>query len=475
MLRPHGQLLRTGDTLTPDAGSLTSTIWMGGVFHSQVTRGHVGREPLLSGRRSYLGLFRGHGLRLLVDAGAGWRLLETPSAWCLGLDAAWWWYATEDGGLIEVTSRAPAATHELSLEVRLLAGTAPRVRATLHLDRDARIDDWTVDGGDAALRRHAEWLVVDAPALDDDQPWTLRLTSARDDEHDQDQTQRLGPLFWQSVTGSLVVEAASGSPVSDQVASLAAAAPWFAHDALVHYLSPRGLEQFSGGGWGTRDVCQGPVGLLTALDRHDVVRDVLLRILRAQNARGDWAQAFEFTAPPAGSTHHGQQDSHGDVVFWPLLAVGEHLQATGDASLLEEKVPFVGDDGPTEPATVEEHLRCAVDRIQAMAVPGTALPAYGHGDWNDSLQPADPALARDLASVWTAVLQVQALDALAAGSLPWEPARSLPRLLGSWPHAPERRSPPPRWWTACCPAICSSRAAPRLPSRWSTRVTSRPG
>jgi CRISPR-associated protein Csx3 len=49
-------------------------------------------------------------------------------------------------------------------------------------------------------------------------------------------------------------------------------------------------------------------------------------------------------------------------------------------------------------------------------VPGTPLPAYGHGDWNDSLQPADPLLAARLASTWTATLQVQALRTL-AGSL----------------------------------------------------------
>ena len=46
---------------------------------------------------------------------------------------------------------------------------------------------------------------------------------------------------------------------------LAELLPWLRQNALVHYLSPRGLEQYSGGGWGTRDVCQGPVELLLAL------------------------------------------------------------------------------------------------------------------------------------------------------------------------------------------------------------------
>ena len=50
------------------------------------------------------------------------------------------------------------------------------------------------------------------------------------------------------------------------------ALPWFTHDALIHYLSPRGLEQYSGGAWGTRDVSQGPVGLLLALGAHAELR-----------------------------------------------------------------------------------------------------------------------------------------------------------------------------------------------------------
>jgi CRISPR-associated protein Csx3 len=50
-----------------------------------------------------------------------------------------------------------------------------------------------------------------------------------------------------------------------------------------------------------------------------------------------------------------------------------------------------------------------------MRVPGTPLPAYGHGDWNDSLQPADPRLAAQMVSTWTTVLLVQSLRSLAAG------------------------------------------------------------
>jgi cellobiose phosphorylase len=47
-------------------------------------------------------------------------------------------------------------------------------------------------------------------------------------------------------------------------------------------------------------------------------------------------------------------------------------------------------------------------------VPGTHLVRYGEGDWNDSLQPADPALRDCLVSSWTVALLYQQLARYAA-------------------------------------------------------------
>ena len=69
VLRPHGHMLRTGRHLTPDETALTSTAWMGGVFHSMVTQGHVSINRFLSTVHSYLGLFRSHGQRVFVELG----------------------------------------------------------------------------------------------------------------------------------------------------------------------------------------------------------------------------------------------------------------------------------------------------------------------------------------------------------------------------------------------------------------------
>jgi cellobiose phosphorylase len=188
--------------------------------------------------------------------------------------------------------------------------------------------------------------------------------------------------------------------------------PWLAHNAMIHYLAPRGLEQFSGGGWGTRDVCQGPVEMLLALGRWEPLRDLLLRVFKTQNSDGDWPQWFMFFER---ERRIRPGDSHGDIVFWPLLALAQYLIASEDASLLDATAPFFHPEGDerAEKATIWGHVERALTVIDRRVIPGTRLAAYGHGDWNDSLQPVDQAMCERLCSAWTVTLHYQMLATLA--------------------------------------------------------------
>ena len=466
VLRPHGHVMRTGTALVPDEGSLTTTAWMAGTFHSQVTQGHVSLNAMLSTRRSYLGLRQAQGLRIFVespDASNGWTLLDEPSAWAVSLDSCRWWYGY-DGGLIEVLSTAPAQAHELGLAIRVVEGPPLRFLICAHvalggddgqdpeppvLDPDAAgVTVRPLEGSQASTRfpagsfrfswepgsidqvgrdealfldgrsRELPWVTMrTAPTTEVHLALTADLVPAADlaeqDLAERDLDGRARLQFWDGIGSSVRLRPPAGSPLATEVARLDAILPWFAHDALVHYLSPRGLEQSTGGAWGTRDVCQGPVGLLIALGQTAPLRDLVMRVFGAQNARGDWPQSFEFYPR---EFRGGQRDAHGDVVFWPVLALGEYLAVTGDTSLFAERIPFVDDYGATAGEPLLEHVRRALAIIASSTVPGTPLPAYGYGDWNDSLQPADPLLAAHLCSTWTATLQVQALRTL-AGSL----------------------------------------------------------
>ncbi|HJQ84378.1 MAG TPA: hypothetical protein VKA21_09905, partial [Candidatus Binatia bacterium] len=215
--------------------------------------------------------------------------------------------------------------------------------------------------------------------------------------------------FWRTVNGSLTFDAPSATGLADVDAIL----PWFVRDAFVHYLAPRGLEQYSGGGWGTRDVGQGPVELLLALGRWDALRDLLVRLFRAHNPDGDWPQWFTFFERDRGIR---AGDSHGDIVFWPLVALAQYLERTEDGGFLDTVVPFFHPDGDdrAERATILGHVERALEAVAKRIIPGTHLVGYGNGDWNDSLQPVDPAMRERLCSTWTVTLHVQALATLAA-------------------------------------------------------------
>ena len=51
----------------------------------------------------------------------------------------------------------------------------------------------------------------------------------------------------------------------EDIAAIREILPWYGMNALTHFLTPYGLEQFSGAAWGTRDVSQGPIDLLLTL------------------------------------------------------------------------------------------------------------------------------------------------------------------------------------------------------------------
>jgi cellobiose phosphorylase len=464
-LRPHGQILRTGGDLVPDEAALTSTVWMGGVFHSMLTQGHVSINRLLSTTHSYLGLFRSHGQRIFVELEGGYALLGEPSAFEMTPNGARWIYRHE-GGLLQVRSWARVDRHEMWLAADFLEGPPRRLLISNHLavngddgsqavparfardelgiavgllpDTDLgrrfpaggfRIDPapgtvFERVGGDELLfedgrsRGEPFLALVTSPSASIGLRISGHLVGAPPQAAPGDPAERsradaaAAERFAAGMTGPLDLRAGDG-PALRTVAPLAEILPWYAHDALVHYLAPRGLEQYSGGGWGTRDVCQGPVELLLALGRPEPVRDLLLRVFRNQNPDGDWPQWFMFFERERGIR---PGDSHGDIVFWPLLALAQYLLASDDAGLLDEVVPFFHAEGEVraERATVLAHLERALGLISRRVIPGTRLAAYGHGDWNDSLQPADPALAQSLCSSWTVTLHVQAFASLAA-------------------------------------------------------------
>ena len=461
VLRPHGHMLRTGCHLSPDENSLTSTCWMTGVFASMLTEGHVSANRILTTVRGNLGTSRAAGQRVLVELDGQWRQLLLPSAYAMTRNGATWWYAHAQG-LIELQVRASEDEHHaIDLDIRVLEGAPCRFLVTHQLawhGDDARgegghqlqtnhaggvrispapgseadrrfgqgaafslepragtaalVDCWSDDSlvFEDGLSRHSPMVVLRTRACTE---FGLRMQShliAPDTARDRSLPQ-LNDLQLPVIDGS---SSPGGSTLPEQVKALSVVLPWLQHNALVHYLSPRGLEQFTGGGWGTRDVSQGPVELLLSQGCHAPVRDLLKRLFGAQNVSGDWPQWFMFFER---DRHVRAGDSHGDIVFWPLLALGQYLEASADEELLSCVLPFHAPAVGAEPdkGTLWEHVQRALAVIAQRRIAGTSLAAYGHGDWNDALQPADPALREHLCSAWTVTLHYQMLTTLSRG------------------------------------------------------------
>ena len=62
--------------------------------------------------------------------------------------------------------------------------------------------------------------------------------------------------------------------------------------------------------------------------------------------------------------------------------------------------------------TLLAHVERQVSRIEQDCIEDTSLPVFAGGDWEDTLQPANPAMAGHLVSSWTVELAYQALCAL---------------------------------------------------------------
>lgn len=444
VLRPHGMIMRSGSGWLPDESAMTSTAWMNGVFHSMVTQGHVSINRFLSTTHSYLGLFRSHGLRIMVEIDDDWYLLGVPSAFSMSQRECRWIYRYKSS-VIEVRSAADENLSRLTLHIQVVSGPACRFLLIFHVALNG--DDGLTPG--PVLYEHVsnEIIVKAAPRSDVGQRFPKGCFAITSDEAHLWQKIGGDEMLWEdhrsrgepylclkthianamslAIEGRLLASSEFTKKDHDPlvrlqlpddhasrqaISALDHIMPWFVQNALVHLLSPRGLEQYSGGGWGTRDVCQGPMELMLALGRFSAARDLLLRVFRQQNADGDWPQWFMFFDR---ERHIRPADSHGDIVFWPVLALSQYLLASRDASVLQELLPYFSSQDHGAAVTIREHVERALALIRLRVIPGTMLSAYGHGDWNDSMQPAQAELRKNLCSAWTVTLHVQTMRAWA--------------------------------------------------------------
>jgi CRISPR-associated protein Csx3 len=453
VLRPHGHILRSGEPRWIDGGHLGVTCYAAGIFAAQAYVGNPNLARLLSVVRNHLNVARAAGQRVFVLGHGAWRQLGVPSAFAMTPGDARWIYRLDDG-VVEVRVWCSPGQAAAFLELRVTAGE-PRAFLLTHqlalgvneFDATGELDVhddacWIGCGLDpeSFTAKHLPGLCFAIAATE---PATVAALGADELLH-ADGVRRGGPYAvvhtrpvtrcgvvllgslggTASLSGAVTAarqEYAAGRPAARALAapvrvtggSDAAVArideilPWFTHNAGIHFSAPHGLEQYGGAAWGVRDVCQGSVEWLLAAGEFATARRVLATVFGQQYPHsGGWPQWFMH--PPFHAIQ--QPHSHGDVCLWPVKALCDYAEATNDLAVLSEEIGYTDPDR-FEPTGVRETLWAHCDRVLAHCegrfASGTALVNYGDGDWDDTLQPADPAMRTRMVSAWTVALAYQ--------------------------------------------------------------------
>ncbi|MCV6630128.1 MAG: hypothetical protein OIF50_09735 [Flavobacteriaceae bacterium] len=450
--RPHGHIMQSASDFTPEENIVSTTSYACGVFNSHTTQGNTNFNRLLSVYGSALSLETETGQRIFASIGKQTYLLGIPSAFEMGLNHCRWLYKTASN-CIQVRTWTSQKDPQIHLDIQIIEGdpidlllsnqldptvgwqleqlspveviATPnaksliaskyrqpqfRIIANTSASTYSQLDIQTiehceqeagVDFCNFAITACKQFVLHLVGEVQSTNTTTLSMTANKLYTADHNAAQN----SWKKLASGLELENSHRD-----ITVLQDILPWYGSNALTHVLTPHGLEQFEGAAWGTRDITQGPFELLLSTQKTHQAKHILRLVFSHQNPDGTWPQWWMFDRYAeirAGS-------SHGDIHHWCIVALAKYIQATEDIAFLDEALPYytTTKKGGEEKESVLAHLERLIDMLVGSFIAGTALVPFGGGDWNDSMQPANKALADRLVSSWTVALNYQAFTAM---------------------------------------------------------------
>jgi 1,2-beta-oligoglucan phosphorylase len=449
--RPHAHIMQAKAGFVPDENIVSTTSFAFGVFSSHLTQGNTNFNVLLSVCTSQFNQTPESGQRIFIEIDGRHFLLGVPSAFEMGLNHCRWIYKHGEY-CFQVLTWTSKKAPQVNLDFRVLSGNPVNLIITHDFDP---LNGWSIlpgiAKGEYIARPYAGSMIAEKfpesqfrfmvqSATVHCENYSDKLLSNSDMNHGNPlfalSVQKTSE-FCLSIVGEVVnpaipvrIENADKQWLSDcedawkdwkdlslnldiggnqgDISAIREILPWYGMNALVHFLTPYGLEQFGGAAWGTRDVSQGPVDLLITMEKYDEARKVLCTIFSNQNPDGGWPQWWMFDSYQNIRAH----EAHGDIFYWCIIALGNYIKVTGDLTILDEVLPYYHEKGIdfAEKKPLSEHIERLIKMIVDSFIPGTALVPFGGGDWNDSLQPVSKELAQRLISSWTVEMNYQAFS-----------------------------------------------------------------